>query len=605
MRRLLFIALTLLSTLLPGLAHAWWQAEWAYRKPVTIDGGPQAGAIGSDAGRVPVLVRLHTGNFKFEGVSETGADLRFVAGDDKTVLNHQIEQFDPLLGIALIWVDVPNVSAGTPQKLWMYYGNPKAPASGNGQRSFDPDYTLVYHFAEGAVPPRDTTAYGNNGQTAAVPVEGTVIGKGAQLGNGALMLPATPSLAVTAGGTLTFSAWIKPDSLGARQAIYARRDGAGELVVGIDQGVPFVQVNGQRSTPGQPVQAGQWSHLAVKAEGDSVALYVGGRPAVSLAAKLPALNTAAALGADAPTAAPAAPAAPGAAPVAGFAPFTGAIDEVRLSKVARPDALLLADAVSQGAESRLAAFGPDEQQAGKSHFGFILAAMPLDAWIVVGLLGLMMALSWAIMIGKGRNFGATSRANATFIEHFREAAGAPLDRLATNNTVPQEVRADSSLWRLYEVAIEEMRRRHDRGYDLNAVSASTIGAIRAAMDGVMVRETERMSKRMNWLSTTIEGAPYVGLFGTVIGIMLVFVVAAMAGAVDINSVAPGMAAALLCTAAGLGVAIPALFGYNWLASRSDAIGADMAVFVDEFVTRLAEEQGEGRSLPVAVQARRA
>jgi len=602
MRRLLFIALTLLSTLLPGLAHAWWQAEWAYRKPVTIDGGPQAGAIGSDAGRVPVLVRLHTGNFKFEGVSETGADLRFVAGDDKTVLNHQIEQFDPLLGIALIWVDVPNVSAGTPQKLWMYYGNPKAPASGNGQRSFDPDYTLVYHFAEGAVPPRDTTAYGNNGQTAAVPVEGTVIGKGAQLGNGALMLPATPSLAVTAGGTLTFSAWIKPDSLGARQAIYARRDGAGELVVGIDQGVPFVQVNGQRSTPGQPVQAGQWSHLAVKAEGDSVALYVGGRPAVSLAAKLPALNTAAALGADAPAAAPA---APGAAPAAGFAPFTGAIDEVRLSKVARPDALLLADAVSQGAESRLAAFGPDEQQAGKSHFGFILAAMPLDAWIVVGLLGLMMALSWAIMIGKGRNFGATSRANATFIEHFREAAGAPLDRLATNNTVPQEVRADSSLWRLYEVAIEEMRRRHDRGYDLNAVSASTIGAIRAAMDGVMVRETERMSKRMNWLSTTIEGAPYVGLFGTVIGIMLVFVVAAMAGAVDINSVAPGMAAALLCTAAGLGVAIPALFGYNWLASRSDAIGADMAVFVDEFVTRLAEEQGEGRSLPVAVQARRA
>ncbi|MDQ0608253.1 biopolymer transport protein ExbB [Variovorax sp. W1I1] len=600
MRRILLIVLTLLSTLLPGLAHAWWQAEWSYRKPVTIDGGPQAGAIGSDAGRVPVLVRLHTGNFKFEGVSETGADLRFVAADDKTVLNHQIEQFDPLLGMALIWVDVPNVSAGTPTKLWMYYGNPKAPASGNGQRSFDPDYTLVYHFAEGAVPPRDTTAYGNNGQTPAVPVEGTVIGKGAQLGTGPLMLPATPSLAVQAGGALTFSAWVKPDQLGARQAIYARRDGAGELVVGIDQGVPFVQVNGQRSAPGQPVQAGQWSHIAVRAEGENVALYVGGRPAVSLAAKLPALNTAAAIGADAPAGAPA---AQGAQAAAAFAPFTGAIDEVRLSKVARADALLLADAVSQGAESRLTAFGADEQQAGKSHFGFILAAMPLDAWVVVGLLGLMMVLSWAIMIGKGRSYGATSRANGIFIEHFREAAGAPLDRLAVSNSVPEYVRADSSLWRLYEVAIDEMRRRHDRGYDLSAVSTATIGAIRAAMDGVMVRETERMSKRMNWLSTTIEGAPYVGLFGTVIGIMLVFVVAAMAGAVDINSVAPGMAAALLCTAAGLGVAIPALFGYNWLASRSDAIGADMAVFVDEFVTRLAEEQGEGRSVPHAVAKR--
>ena len=84
-----------------------------------------------------------------------------------------------------------------------------------------------------------------------------------------------------------------------------------------------------------------------------------------------------------------------------------------------------------------------------------------------------------------------------------------------------------------------------------------------------------------------------GLFGTVIGIMLVFVVAAMAGAVDINSVAPGMAAALLCTAAGLGVAIPALFGYNYLGARAEAIGADMAVFIDEFAARLAEEQ-DGR-----------
>ncbi|MDP9902445.1 biopolymer transport protein ExbB [Variovorax ginsengisoli] len=575
---------------LPSLAHAWWQPDWAFRKPLTIDGGPQAGAIGGEAGRTPVLVRLHTGNFSFQGVSETGADLRFVAGDDKTVLNHQIEQFDPLLGMALIWVDVPSVGAGAPQKLWMYYGNPKAPASGNGQRTYDPDYTLVYHFAEANVPPRDTTAYGNHGQTAVMSLDGTVIGKGAQLGRGPLMLPATPSLAQQAGAPFTFSAWIKPEQLGAQQVVYARRDGANELVIGVDQGIPFVQINGQRSAPGQPIQAGQWSYLAMKSDGKNATLYVGGRPTVSVAAPTPALSTAAAIGADTVT-------------TAALATFTGAIDEVRISKVARPDAMLVADAVSQGAESRLAVFGADEQQAGKSHFGFILAAMPLDAWVVVGLLGLMMVLSWAIMIGKGRSYGAASRANAVFIRHFREAAGAPLDRLAMSNSVSETVKADSSLWRLYEVAIDEMRRRHERGYDLSAVSASTISAIRAAMDGVMVRENEHMSKRMNWLSTTIEGAPYVGLFGTVIGIMLVFVVAAMAGAVDINSVAPGMAAALLCTAAGLGVAIPALFGYNWLASRSDAIGADMAVFVDEFVTRLAEEQGEGRALPKAASMR--
>ncbi len=591
MRRFLFLALTLLSALWPGLSHAWWHNDWAYRKPITVDAGPQGAALGGDAGRTPVLLRLHTGNFSFEGVSETGADLRFVAADDKTVLNHQIEQFDPLLGIALVWVDLPSVTAGAPQHLWMYYGNRKAQASANGQRTFDPDYTLVYHFSEAGAPARDTTAYGNNAQTPVPAAEGTVIGRGAQLGRAPLMLPASPSLALAAGAPFTLSAWVRPTALGDRQIVYARRDGASHLVVGVDQGMPYVEVNGQRSAPGQPIQAGQWSHLALKAAADGVVLFVGGRPAARLATGLPALNTAAAVGAD--------------LGAGQGTPFNGSIDELRLSKVARPEALLLADAISQGSDSKLTQFGPDEQQAGKSHFGFILAAMPLDAWVVVGLLGLMMVASWAIMIGKGRSFGAMERANAEFMDQFRDTAGRPLDSLAAADTVPAGVKTDSPLWRLYAVAIQELQHRHARGYDVNAVSASTIGAIRAAMDGVMVRESERMARRMSWLSTTIEGAPYVGLFGTVIGIMLVFVVAAMAGAVDINSVAPGMAAALLCTAAGLGVAIPALFGYNWLASRSDAIGADMAVFVDEFATRLAEEQGEGRGRPVMATVRSA
>ena len=88
-------------------------------------------------------MRLHTGNFTFDGISEKGADIRFVAADDQTVLNHQLEAFDPLLGIALIWVDVPELADGQRQDIWMYYGNQKAPASANGQLTFDPNYTLV------------------------------------------------------------------------------------------------------------------------------------------------------------------------------------------------------------------------------------------------------------------------------------------------------------------------------------------------------------------------------------------------------------------------------------------------------------------------------
>ncbi|KAG1080888.1 hypothetical protein G6F40_015707 [Rhizopus arrhizus] len=124
----------------------------------------------------------------------------------------------------------------------MYYGNDKAPASGNGQQVFDPDYTLVYHFAEATAPARDPTAYGNNAGAVVPTSEGSVIGRGVQLGGGPLPLPASASLAQQAGAPLTVSAWIKPGSNSAAQAIYARRDGAAELVLGIENRVPSVAI---------------------------------------------------------------------------------------------------------------------------------------------------------------------------------------------------------------------------------------------------------------------------------------------------------------------------------------------------------------------------
>ncbi|EVT72684.1 biopolymer transporter ExbB [Stenotrophomonas maltophilia 5BA-I-2] len=593
MDRLLSRMLLLLAALIALPAAAadanWWQAEWKYRKPITVDAGPQGAGLAGNPGRTPLLLRLHTGNFGFDGTQEGGNDLRFVSADGRTVLAHQIEQFDPNLGLALVWVDVPALTASAPQTIWMYYGNAKAPASGNGQQVFDPDYTLVYHFAEANAPARDTTAYGNTASAVVPAAESTVIGRGVQLGAGPLSLPASASLAQEAGAPLTVSAWIKPGALTTAQAIYARRDGSAELVVGIDNRVPFVQLNGQRSTPAQPIPEGQWAHVALTAEKGALQLYLNGRVVAQLSGELPALTTAAVVGADAPGAAQ---------PLANF---DGALDELRISRVARPAALLLADATAQGADSRLISYGADEQSAGQSHFAFILKAMPFDAWVVVAILGLMMLLSWAIMIAKSRHFGRTSKANAVFTESFSKLSGVPLRTLSEmdrQGKVPTAMH-HGSLWRIYQVAIDEMQQRHQRDGNSGYLSAATIAAIRASMDAVMVREQEAMARRMNWLSTTIEGAPYVGLFGTVIGIMLVFVVAAMAGAVDINSVAPGMAAALLCTAAGLGVAIPALFGYNWLGARAEAIGADMAVFIDEFAARLAEEQ-DGRG-PAVVQ----
>ncbi|WP_160106669.1 DUF2341 domain-containing protein [Pseudomonas izuensis] len=581
MQRLLIAFLTCLGFVLPATAHAWWQDDWHYRKQISVDTTPQGAAINDALGRTPLLVRLHTGNFTFDGVKEDGSDLRFVAADDKTVLNHQIESFDALMGMALVWVDVPKVEGGQRQDLWMYYGNQKAPATGNGQLTFDPNYTALYHF-EGAngLPAKDTTAYGNTAQSATGASIDGVIGRALQMSGQPLLLPASPSLQHNAGSAFTFSAWLKLEQANGEQLVLVRREGEQSLLVGLNQGMPFVEIDGQRANSTQALNPGQWQHLALTAEGSKVSLYVNGRETASLALAMPAFNSVMAIGADLSASA--------------YLPFAGAIDELRLSKVVRPAAQLLADASAQGAESKLVAYGVDEEQSGYGFgsLGFLLNAVPMDAWVIIAVLVLMMFQSWFIMIRKNRMVSRVSAANEAFREQFAKV-GTRLEMFADDRDLAQRLQ-HSSLWRLYQVAVKEIRTRREQGADTSSVSAATIEAIRCSMDGVRTRENQALSSKLSTLSNAIAGGPYIGLLGTVLGIMVVFLGTAMAGDVNINAIAPGMAAALLATAMGLFVAIPALFGYNRLITRNKEVSADMRVFVDEFITRLAEMHGESQ-----------
>jgi biopolymer transport protein ExbB len=590
----LLVLLTSFWLAMPSQAADWWQGEWKYRKHIALDTTAAGSPVSEATGRIPLLVRLHTGNFSFEGVAENGADLRFIAADGKTVLNHQIESFDPLLGMASIWVDLPQLEANSRQEIWLYYGNAAAPSVSNSQATFDANYLLLYHFnAALDAPARDSSAYGNHASNAVGTSVDSVIGRGLQLtGSQPLMLPASPSLAWAAGGEFSFSAWVRLDQAAGEQLLYARRDAAHALLIGFSQGVPFVAVDGQRSNPGQPLATATWQHVAVTAKGGQVQLYVNGKPAASLAAELPALTTAAAIGADVATTLPA-----GNSAVTPVTPFLGAIDELRLSKTARPAALMLVDAISQGSESRLVQYGVDEQQSSSqlASLSFLIKSVPFDAWFVLAILGFMMAQTWSIMISKSRHAKKLQAHNQAFRQAFSQV-GTSLEMLADDSRVQERLQG-SSLWRLYAVAVNELRLRRQQG-TAAWVSTNTIEAIRVSMDAVRTREMQQLGSRMGLLSNAIAGAPYIGLFGTVLGIMVVFLATAMAGDVNINAIAPGMAAALLATAAGLFVAIPALFGYNSILGRNKEISADMRVFVDEFVARLAEVHGDPQAQPV-------
>jgi len=202
----------------------------------------------------------------------------------------------------------------------------------------------------------------------------------------------------------------------------------------------------------------------------------------------------------------------------------------------------------------------------------------------------MMLVSFAVMIAKTLFVLRTDKANQVFLEEFQRDPNAmlePSDARRAAKTVE-----GSSLYRLYRVGLRELGHRFElyesAGQPKN-LSPQALGAIKASLDAGMVRESARLNNQMVLLTIAISGGPFLGLLGTVVGVMITFAAIAAVGDVNVNSIAPGIAAALVATVAGLAVAIPALFGYNYLASRIKNLSNDMAVFGDELITRMAEK----------------
>ena len=190
---------------------------------------------------------------------------------------------------------MPDLKPGAKAEIWLYYGNPKAPAAVDAKGTYDADTVLVYHFAERGTPPQDTTAWANGAQSAVSAAEGAIIGQGARLdGQTAVALPGSPSLVVAEGGELTWSVWFKMTAPQPRAVLFSRSEGANGVTIGLDNGVPFVEVTNagstQRSGDGAPIAPGAWRHLAVVAKANQIALYLDGAAFSTLAATLPTMT---------------------------------------------------------------------------------------------------------------------------------------------------------------------------------------------------------------------------------------------------------------------------------------------------------------------------
>ena len=594
--RTLLGALALLAFCTDAFAGgSWWDKAWTSRKKITVDTTATGGNITEPVGGATVLLRLYDANFTFASAKEDLGDLRFVSEDDKTVLPHHVEKLDTLMGEALVWVKIPDLKPGAKNSFWMYFGSgdPKAVKSEDSRTCYDADTMLVFHFTETGAPAADATKNTNAAENAGARSDGA-IGTGLSFnGKNAVNVAASPSLVWSANAPLTISAWVKPTAPKQDAVILSRSEGGSSLVLGANAGVPFVEINGQRGAGKEALAPGQWAHFALVCDGAKTTLYVNGELAAAVAAGLPALNSNLILG--------------GGANATGF---TGDFDELQIHKIARPPGFIQLAAFSQSGDkvAKTLTFAELEQPKDwltwlkSGTFGVIIGNLTFDGWLVIIILAIMAVMSWYVMVNKVRYLNGISSGNAVFMKQWREVVS---DLTVLDDGDPEKSRTlggrlkpeaakkirHSSVYRIYHIGVEEVRHRivedRKRGVE-RGLSGRSIQSVRASLDGGLVRESQKLSKLIVLLTICISGGPFLGLLGTVVGVMITFAAVAAAGEVNVNAIAPGIAAALLATVAGLAVAIPSLFGYNYILSRVKDAKDDMHVFIDEFVTRMAE-----------------
>lgn len=217
----------------------------------------------------------------------------------------------------------------------------------------------------------------------------------------------------------------------------------------------------------------------------------------------------------------------------------------------------------------------------------ILQAGPL-ARFVLGVLLFFSVVCWALIVEKWWEFRAIKRDSKGFSRTYREGR-----RFSIIYGAAKKFRA-SPLAQLYSAAGLELSSLYGGVDQVDVALEDGEGLPRDALDAAhraMRRATEievgRMERYLPFLATTASAAPFIGLFGTIIGIMSAFHGIGQQGSASLAVVAPGISEALIATAAGLGAAIPAVMGYNFFINRTRRLATEMDGFTLELVNILA------------------
>lgn len=208
-----------------------------------------------------------------------------------------------------------------------------------------------------------------------------------------------------------------------------------------------------------------------------------------------------------------------------------------------------------------------------SLWGMVASASLLVQLILLVLLAASVA-SWIVIFTKHRRLRRVRSQSSWFEDEFW--TGGNLSDIY--NQLTEDDADHVGIPAVFQQGFEELRRQRNAG---RSNAEEVVASVRRAMRVAVAREMERMETGLAWLATVGSTSPYIGLFGTVWGIMNAFISLGDVKQATLSQVAPGIAEALVATAMGLIAAIPAVVAYNLFANRVDGLESRFQTFMDE------------------------
>jgi len=210
---------------------------------------------------------------------------------------------------------------------------------------------------------------------------------------------------------------------------------------------------------------------------------------------------------------------------------------------------------------------------------FALNHATLEGKITIVVLLIFSFLSWTVIIGKFRQLAKARKRTRLFLSAYAKAKNA----LALFSKGPIKALTGSPMYDLYYGGCEELKAQQDK-YGSPMIPHHGMNAVRITLERALGEAAVSLESGMVILATAISGGPFVGLLGTVWGVMDTFSGIGRAQQASLTAMAPGVAAALIATVAGLLVAIPSLFCYNYLVSKIRAVTMELDNFAAHLET---------------------